>query len=124
MVKIAIIIRGLFTPEFISGWLNRISRYTPAVTRVDECTRAETGVGAAIAAGNHAENGIWALFVQAAIQINAAIITSWLSVWGKQFIKLNEPFEDIRAIAIKIITSPIRFDSAVNIPALNDLIFW
>ena len=35
----------------------RISRYTPAVTRVDECTNADTGVGAAIAAGNHAEKG-------------------------------------------------------------------
>jgi len=39
-------------------WLNRITKYTPAVTRVDECTRAETGVGAAIAAGSHAQNGI------------------------------------------------------------------
>ena len=37
---------------------NRIIRYTPAVTRVDECTRADTGVGAAIAAGSQAENGI------------------------------------------------------------------
>lgn len=45
----------------------RIKRYTPAVTRVDECTRAETGVGAAIAAGNQAEKGICALLVQAAI---------------------------------------------------------
>lgn len=37
--------------------------YTPAVTRVDECTSDDTGVGAAIAAGSHAEKGIWALFV-------------------------------------------------------------
>ena len=35
----------------------------PAVTSVDEWTKAETGVGAAIAAGNHLENGKWALFV-------------------------------------------------------------
>lgn len=35
----------------------------PAVTKVDEWTNAETGVGAAIAAGNHALNGSWALFV-------------------------------------------------------------
>ena len=41
----------------------RIRRYTPAVTRVDEWTRADTGVGAAIAAGSQAEKGIWALFV-------------------------------------------------------------
>jgi hypothetical protein len=39
---------------------------TPAVTSVDEWTSADTGVGAAIAAGNQLENGIWALFVIAA----------------------------------------------------------
>lgn len=42
---------------------NRIKRYTPAVTRVEEWTKAETGVGAAIAAGSQAEKGIWALLV-------------------------------------------------------------
>jgi hypothetical protein len=31
--------------------------HSPAVTKVEECTKAETGVGAAIAAGSHAENG-------------------------------------------------------------------
>jgi len=30
---------------------------------VEECTSADTGVGAAIAAGNQLENGIWALLV-------------------------------------------------------------
>lgn len=39
---------------------------TPAVTSVDEWTKADTGVGAAIAAGNQLENGICALFVIAA----------------------------------------------------------
>lgn len=45
-------------------WVNlqksrcRIIRYTPAVTRVEEWTKEETGVGAAMAAGSHAENGI------------------------------------------------------------------
>lgn len=39
------------------------------MTRVDECTSAETGVGAAIAAGSHLEKGICALFVIAAIKI-------------------------------------------------------
>lgn len=38
---------------------------TPAVTKVEECTKDETGVGAAIAAGNQAEKGIWALLVKA-----------------------------------------------------------
>jgi hypothetical protein len=36
------------------------------VTKVEEWTRAETGVGAAIAAGSQAEKGIWALLVIAA----------------------------------------------------------
>jgi len=33
---------------------------------VEEWTSAETGVGAAIAAGSHEEKGIWALLVIAA----------------------------------------------------------
>lgn len=49
--------------SLIHEW--RISKYTPAVTNVEEWTNAETGVGAAIAAGNHALNGTWALLVQA-----------------------------------------------------------
>lgn len=48
---------------------NRIRRNTPAVTRVEEWTSALTGVGAAMAAGSQGENGIWALFVIAAIKI-------------------------------------------------------
>jgi hypothetical protein len=36
----------------------RIKRYTPAVTKVEEGTNEDTGVGAAIAAGSQAENGI------------------------------------------------------------------
>ena len=48
---------------------NRIKRKTPAVTSVEEWTKAETGVGAAIAAGSQEENGIWALLVMAAITI-------------------------------------------------------
>lgn len=39
-------------------WLNRITKYTPAVTSVEECTNADTGVGAAMAAGSQAQNGI------------------------------------------------------------------
>ena len=33
------------------------------MTSVDEWTNADTGVGAAIAAGSHLEKGTWALFV-------------------------------------------------------------
>lgn len=36
------------------------------MTKVEEWTRADTGVGAAMAAGSQLENGIWALFVIAA----------------------------------------------------------
>ena len=41
---------------------------------MDECTNAETGVGAAIAAGSHLENGICALFVIPATIIDMAMI--------------------------------------------------
>ncbi len=37
--------------------LYRISVKTPAVTKVEECTNEDTGVGAAIAAGSQEENG-------------------------------------------------------------------
>lgn len=49
--------------------LNFKNRYTPAVTRVEECTIAEIGVGADIAAGSHDERGTWALLVEAAKKI-------------------------------------------------------
>ena len=51
---------------------NRISKYTPAVTRVEEWTKEETGVGAAIAAGNQEEKGTWALLVIKAKTIKKA----------------------------------------------------
>jgi len=43
--------------------LNLIKRYSPAVTKVEECTKAETGVGALIAAGSHLIKGNCALLV-------------------------------------------------------------
>lgn len=42
----------------VRNWKKRMVRKIPAVTRVDECTSADTGVGAAIAAGSQLENGI------------------------------------------------------------------
>jgi len=42
----------------------------PAVTRVDEWTRALTGVGAAIAEGSQEEKGICALLVIEVSKIN------------------------------------------------------
>lgn len=56
-------------------------RNTPAVTRVDEWTRAETGVGAAIAAGSQLENGTCALLVIAAKVIVSIIRGSMLLVF-------------------------------------------
>ena len=41
------------------------TRKIPAVTRVEECTIAEIGVGADIAAGSQDESGNWALLVKA-----------------------------------------------------------
>jgi hypothetical protein len=57
----------------------RKSRYTPAVTKVEECTNEETGVGAAIAAGSQALNGICALFVREA-NITTTIMVIGLSL--------------------------------------------
>lgn len=48
---------------------NRINMNTPAVTKVEEWTREDTGVGAAIAAGSQEEKGSWALLVIPAIVI-------------------------------------------------------
>lgn len=54
--------------------LNRYSKKTPAVTKVEECTKADTGVGAAMAAGSQAEKGICALFVIEATRITNQIV--------------------------------------------------
>ena len=62
-----IINNDLFTKDPSKAPLKRIIKYTPAVTSVEEWTNADTGVGAAISAGNHAEKGIWALLVIAEI---------------------------------------------------------
>lgn len=96
-------------------------RNTPAVTKVEECTRADTGVGAAIAAGNHLENGIWALFVIAAREI--AITWSHRVSRSHMWVMVQCPWLMVRAMAIKIITSPIRLVRAVIIPAPSDLGF-
>lgn len=59
MVKALTIIRNWLNHwnDIKREW-NRINRKTPAVTKVEECTRADTGVGAAMAAGSHEEKGI------------------------------------------------------------------
>ena len=47
-------------------YLKRIIKKIPAVTSVDECTKALTGVGAAIAAGSQDLKGYCALLVSPA----------------------------------------------------------
>ena len=44
-------------------YLNFMSKYKPEVTKVEECTNAEMGVGAAIAIGSQGEKGKIALLV-------------------------------------------------------------
>lgn len=101
---------------------NRITRNTPAVTRVDEWTKAETGVGAAMAAGSHLEKGIWALFVIAATVI---VIMTMKDMWKSHIDRIFQwPCNTRRPIEIKIITSPIRLASTVSIPAASDFAFW
>jgi hypothetical protein len=101
---------------------NRISKKTPAVTSVEECTRADTGVGAAIAAGSQLENGVCALFVIAASRIDIIIRASNLDCHMFRIIQLLEAKH--RAIAVKIKASPSRFVMAVIIPAPRDFGFW
>lgn len=98
-------------------------RKTPAVTSVDECTRADTGVGAAIAAGSQEENGIWALFVIAANKIISPT-NFWWSNQGKKASTVQWPWDKDSLIAMRIRTSPIRFVRAVNIPDLRAFGVW
>lgn len=100
--------------------MNRINKKIPAVTKVDECTNADTGVGAAIAAGNQMENGIWALFVIIIIKnINFKI-----NLLNIIFNKFHDPQFIIKKIIISNIISPIRLVNKVNIPEFNDNVFW
>lgn len=97
-----------------------MSMYTPAVTRVDECTSEDTGVGAAMAAGSHAEKGIWALLVMAPTtriaptNMNVLYLLKFIAQW---------PLQKDQQIARIISESPIRFLRAVIIPAARDLSF-
>lgn len=120
--------RAVILDEIISninlfGWILfiiRIIRNTPAVTKVDECTSAEIGVGAAIAAGNQAENGNCALFDNLAI-INSKIVI----IWNSSFIfKFQFEFIIVILIDIRIIISPIRFDNRVMEPEAAVVKFW
>ena len=88
----------------------RIKKNTPAVTKVEECTSDDTGVGAAIAKGNHLEKGSCALFVKLAK--TKIKIKSHLS----QHKNFQPPIQTLKKIPINKNTSPIRFLNTVNIP--------
>ena len=93
----------------------------PAVTRVEEWTRAETGVGAAIAAGSHLIKGNWALLVMAAI-ISIEAIIKWD---GTDQGKRGSQFEfKHQAIVKRISKSPIRLVIAVINAAPWDFGVW
>jgi hypothetical protein len=57
----------------------RINKYTPAVTIVAACIRAETGVGPSMAIGNHTCNPICELLAIAPINKHIPIIVIILS---------------------------------------------
>lgn len=88
------------------------------MTRVDECTRAETGVGAAIAAGSHAEKGICALLVILDATMISIISGKAEVLLAPELVNLQSPAETRREILTRIPTSPIRLVKAVIIPAL------
>ena len=67
----------------------RIIKIIPAVTRVEEWTSADTGVGAAIASGSHKLNGICALLVAAAIIIK---ITPPAIEGGSNWVRFHLPW--------------------------------
>ena len=95
-------------------------RNTPAVTKVEEWTKAEIGVGAAIAAGNQAEKGNWALFDKAAVSKSIILIS-----WNFSFELKFQLVFIIRILMDKrIIMSPMRLDRRVIEPEAAVEKFW
>lgn len=115
-------IRGLNRGIVFSEGKNRIRRNTPAVTRVEEWTKADTGVGAAMAAGSQEENGSWALLVSAATA--TAVRSRGLKVnwWG--VVMVHIPWLKDQAILRRIRTSPMRLVKAVSMPPARALGVW
>jgi len=86
---------------------------------VEECTSADTGVGAAMAAGSHADRGICALLVILAITRRVRATVASLVQVLLRTLKLNIPLLIQMAIVRRMATSPSRFVRAVSILALN-----
>lgn len=124
IVKEAVMrIRGLKSLNLLREGKKRMRRNTPAVTRVEEWTRAETGVGAAMAAGSQEENGICALLVMAAIVREANRSEERLVLLC--VLRASQlPWLKDQAILRRIRTSPMRLVRTVIIPAAKDFGFW
>ncbi|MDA8040820.1 MAG: hypothetical protein MPJ22_00155 [Pirellulales bacterium] len=94
------------------------------MTNVDEWTRADTGVGAAIAQVSHAMNGNWALLVIAANRISVVVKEGQVIISLHIFIEFHWPCDIVNVMASKIKQSPIRLDVSVINPLFKDLLFW
>lgn len=82
-------------------------------------------MGAAIAAGNHLENGICALFVIAATIIKVICrCRIRVLVVACIFMIYQCPWFRVKAMATSSSASPMRLDRAVSIPAARDFAFW
>lgn len=63
----------------------RIIKKTPATTSVDEWIRAEAGVGASIASGNHTWKKNCAAFITPDVtKQKAKSVKKWKAVWPKK----------------------------------------
>lgn len=108
--------------ETVSGKKSKYNKTktTPAATKVDEWTKEEIGVGAAIAAGNHDEKGNWALLVKAkniSKQINLSFHSSLEKNWEDQFSTTLIPNKTNKN------KSPTRLERIVNWPLFWDFQF-
>lgn len=103
---------------------SRINMNTPAVTRVDECTRADTGVGAAIASGSHALKGSWALLVMLANRRRSAVREGNLVESCHMDRIFQWPWDIIDTIAVMISASPIRLVITVMNPLFRAVWDW
>lgn len=87
---------------------------------MEECTKEETGVGAAIAAGSQAEKGTCALLV--ILPINKQTLATTKKLYITKLIVQTPLIKDQQETRINI-ESPIRLLKAVTIPAAKDLSF-
>lgn len=88
------------------------------MTKVEEWTKEDTGVGAAIAAGSQEEKGTWALLVERPKKIKSMATKEELD--RKKSLKFQPPPKKNIKLKIKK-QSPIRFIKTVSSPDLREL---